>query len=364
MLKRIAGAITILVAGIWLATFLMLRFDTHEYTQLSDQQLVEAAAYLEGKLTPAPEGWEWSVFSPEPDVELRSGVIDSANAKGTVIVVPGFTATIEMIMRDIVKLHAGGYRVAAIEYRGQGASYRPLANPEKGYVESYAQLGADLAGFAEHVRIPDKPVFFYSISKGAHITMRMAGEQEPDVTAMAGEQEPDVTAYALIVPMIKVNTGDLDYSTMQIVAGLFHRLGLGQMYAPGQSKWPTGELVFGKPSPCNASPDTAQIQNALFADRESLRTNGVTMSWLYETAASTEVLFDPAHISAIPQPVKMFTAGIDSFVDTDEAQRFCGVLGQCELTHFAESRHCITRESYALYDRVIDDVLNYFDQQL
>jgi hypothetical protein len=39
-------------------------------------------------------------------------------------------------------------------------------------------------------------------------------------------------------------------------------------------------------------------------------------------------------------------------------------LGQCELTHFAESRHCITRESYALYDRVIDDVLNYFDQQL
>ena len=122
--------------------------------------------------------------------------------------------------------------------------------------------------------------------------------------------------------------------------------------------------MFGKPSPCNASPDTAQIQNALFADRESLRTNGVTMSWLYETAASTEVLFDPAHISAIPQPVKMFTAGIDSFVDTGEAQRFCGALGQCELTHFAESRHCITRESYALYDRVIDDVLNYFDQQL
>ena len=94
-----------------------------------------------------------------------------------------------MTMREIVKINAGGYRVASIEYRGQGESYRPLANPEKGFVESYAQLGADLAAFAEQVRIADKPLFFYSISQGAHITMRMAGEQNPDVAAYdQGEQ--------------------------------------------------------------------------------------------------------------------------------------------------------------------------------
>jgi len=353
MLKKTAGALIVLIASIWLVVFLALRFETHEYTQLSDGQRAEAAAYLDGKLTPAPPAWEWNTFSPEPDVNLRTGMIDATNAKGTVIVVPGFSATIEMTMREIVKINAGGYRVASIEYRGQGESYRPLSNPEKGYVESYAQLGAELAEFAEQVRITDKPLFFYSISKGAHLTMRMAGEQAPDVTA-----------YALIVPMIKVNTGKTDYATMQSLAGVLHKLGLGTLYAPGQSKWPNGELVFGKPIPCNANPDTAQTQSALFAARETLRTNGVTMRWLYETAASTETLFDPEHIAAIGQPVKMFTAGVDTLVDTREAQRFCDALAQCEETHFAKSRHCITRENFDLYDRVIEDAIIYFDQQL
>ena len=353
ILKKIAGAFIVFIASIWLVAFSALRFEAHEYTQLSDGQLAEAAAYLEGKLTPPPPAWEWNTFSPEPNVDLRTGMIDSADAKGTVIVVPGFSATIEMTMREIVKINAGGYRVASIEYRGQGESYRPLANPEKGYVENYAQLGAELARFAEQVRITDKPVFFYSISKGAHITMRMAGEQKPDVTA-----------YALIVPMIKLNTGDADYSTMQTIASLLHNLGLGKLYVPGQSKWPKDELVFGKPIPCNANPATAQTQDALFANRETLRTNGVTISWLYETAASTETLFGSEHIAAILQPVKMFTAGIDALVDTGEAQRFCDALAQCEVKHFAESRHCITRENFDLYDRVIEDAISYFDQQL
>jgi lysophospholipase len=352
-IKKTVRAIIVLLASVWLVAFLALRFETHAYTRLSDEQLAEAAAYLEGKLTSAPPGWEWNTFTPEPDVNLRTGVIDAANAKGTVIVVPGFTATIEMTMREIVKINAGGYRVASIEYRGQGESYRPLANPEKGFVESYAQLGADLAAFAEQVRIADKPLFFYSISQGAHITMRMAGEQNPDVAA-----------YALIVPMIKVNSGDSDYSTMRTVTSVLHTLGLGNLYFPGQSGWPSGELVFGEPIRCNANPDTAQTREALFAERETLRTNGVTVSWLQETAASTEILFSLEHMAAIVQPVQMFTAGVDLLVDTAEAQRFCESLAHCKLTHLGESRHCITRENFELYDRVIADAIGHFDRQL
>lgn len=352
-IRKTVRVFVVLLASLWLLAFLALRFETHAYAPVSDAQLAEAAAYLEGKLTPAPPAWQWQTFTPEPDVHLRSGMIDAANAKGTVIVVPGFTATLEMTMREIVRINASGYRVASIEHRGQGESYRPLANPEKGFVESYAQLGADLAAFAEQVRIADKPLFFYSISQGAHITMRMAGEQHPDVAA-----------YALIVPMIKVNSGDTDYATARTVASVLHTIGLGNLYFPGQSEWPNGELVFGKPIRCNANPDTAQTQSALFAARETLRTSGVTASWLHETAASTDTLFSPAHIAAISQPVQMFTAGVDLLVDTPEAQRFCASLAHCELTHLAESRHCVTRENFELYDRVIDDAIGHFDQHL
>jgi lysophospholipase len=352
-ISKIFRIFIVLLASLWLVAFLALRFETHSYAPMSDAQLAEAAAYLDGKLTPAPPEWQWHTFTPEPGVDLRTGMIGAPNAKGTVIVVPGFTATIEMTMREIVKINASGYRVASIEYRGQGESYRPLANPEKGFVESYAQLGAELAAFAEQVRIADKPLFFYSISQGGHITMRMAGEQNPDVAA-----------YALIVPMIKVNSGDSDYATARTVASVLHTIGLGNLYFPGQSEWPNGELVFGQPIPCNANPATAQTREALFAARETLRTNGVTVSWLHETAASTETLFSPAHIAAISQQVMMFTAGVDLLVDTPEAQRFCDSLAHCELKHLAESRHCITREDFELYDRVVEDAIGHFDQHL
>jgi hypothetical protein len=42
-LKKMAGALIVLIASIWLVVFLALRFETHEYTQLSDGQRAEAA---------------------------------------------------------------------------------------------------------------------------------------------------------------------------------------------------------------------------------------------------------------------------------------------------------------------------------
>ncbi|NNC99143.1 MAG: alpha/beta hydrolase [Gammaproteobacteria bacterium] len=351
-IKIITTTLIVSLLAAWLVTFLALSFENHKYTELTEEQLKRAAAYLEGKLTPTPPGWKWSVYSPQPGVNLRSGMIDADNAKGTVVVVPGFTATIEMTMREIVKINAAGYRVASLEYRGQGESYRPLANPEKGYVESFAQLGEELATFARQSRVDGKPLFFYAISKGAHITMRMAGEHNPDADG-----------YALIVPMIKISTGKSSYSVMRFVAGVFHAIGLGRLYVPGQAIWPNGELSFGKPIPCNANPVTAQTREALFATRENLRTNGVTMSWLHKATESTEVLLSPQHMAAIHQPVKMFTAGVDELVDTQTAEAFCNSLAQCEVRHFANSRHCITRENFALYDTVIEAAIELFDQQ-
>jgi hypothetical protein len=60
----------------------------------------------------------------------------------------------------------------------------------------------------------------------------------------------------------------------------------------------------------------------------------------------------------------MFTAGVDLLVDTPAAQQFCDSLAQCELTHLPESRHCVTRENFELYDRVIADAIDHFDQHL
>ncbi|RZV49155.1 MAG: alpha/beta hydrolase [Pseudomonadales bacterium] len=352
LLKHISLALLVLIIGAWLVTWLALRFEQHQYLQLNDAQLTDADRYIQGKLTPEPANWQWRTFEPEPGVELRTGMVDASDARGTIVIVPGFTATIEMVWREIDTFHKAGYRVASLEYRGQGESYRPIRNPEKGYVESYATLAKEVAEFAESVRLADKPLFFFSISKGAHITMRMAGEQNVN---------PD--AYALIVPLIKLNTGDFAYDQMRKVVSVFHHLGLGTLYGPGQSMWPSGELQFGKAIDCNANPATAQTREAIFALRETSRTNGVTMSWLHRTAESTDLITSPFHMAKITQPVKMFTAGIDTLVDSDAAQAFCDNLEHCERTHYPQSRHCITREDFALYDGLLADTLKFFEAQ-
>lgn len=352
-LKRSAQVLLGMLFLAWLITFVMLKFEQHEYTKVSEDQQAQAIAYLEGKVTPTPDNWHFETFTPEIGVELRTGTIDAENAKGTVILVPGFTGTIEMSMSTITQLNQAGFRVAAIEYRGQGKSYRPISNPEKGYVEDFHLLGSDIAKFARQVKRDGEPLFFFSISKGAHITMRMAAEQTLDVSA-----------YALVVPMIEINTGELNYSVVKNLAHTLNAIGLGSMYAPGSAQWPPEPLVFGEENGCNSNPETAQIQSAMFALDETLRTRGATIKWLKETTESTEKLRNPNFMKALTQPVKIFTAGDDRLVKSNIAAEFCSNLANCQVTHFEKARHCINRESKENMNQIIRESITHYEKAL
>ena len=73
---------------------------------------------------------------------------------------------------------------------------------------------------------------------------------------------------------------------------------------------------------------------------------------------------NPEFVSAITQPVKIYTAGIDELVSTDAANLFCENLTQCSTQHYPESRHCITREYYDVYDGIVKDAIAHFETVL
>lgn len=357
-IKRSAQTLIALLLLVWLISYITLKLEKHSYTPVTAEQKAQATEYLEGKVTPIPADWQWHTFTPEAGVNLRTGSVDAENAKGTIVFVPGFTGTIEMSMATISKLHQSGFRVAAIEYRGQGKSYRPLNNPEKGYVKDFDLLANDVAKYARYVQRDNEPLFFFSISKGGHITLRMAAAKGVDVTA-----------FALVVPMVKINTGAFDYNFIKHFSFALNAVGLGDMYAPGQAQWPPLPLVFGEANGCNSNPETAQLQSAMFALDETLRTRGTTIKWLKEATQSTALLLSDGYMDALTQPVKLFTAGDDSLVDSEVATRFCGSLNNCEVTHFPDAKHCINREnkdrmneiirqSVAHYEKAIADAMN------
>ena len=352
-LKLSAIAFATLLFIIWLITYLSVRFEKHQYTVVSAEHKAQATDYLKGKVTPLPNQWKWHTFTPEAGVNLRTGSVDAVNSKGTIIFVPGFTGTIEMQMATITQLNNAGFRVAAIEYRGQGKSYRPISHPEKGYVQDYGLLASDVAKYARYVQRDNEPLFFFSISKGGHITLRMAAEQGLNVAA-----------FALVVPMVKLNTGKFNYNFIKHLSHGLNAIGLGKMYAPGQAQWPPLPLAFGVADDCNSNPATAQFQSALFALDESLRTRGTTIKWLKETTNSTDLLLSEGYMRQLTQPVKMFTAGDDSLVDSTVAAKLCASLQNCQVTHFPDAKHCINRESQARMNEIIRQSLAFYEKAL
>lgn len=136
------------------------------------------------------------------------------------------------------------------------------------------------------------------------------------------------------------------------------------MYAPGRSQWPPLPLVFGKANGCNSNPDTAQVQSALFALDETLRTRGVTIKWLKETTDSTEKLLSKDFMKSVTQPVKIFTAGDDRIVRSDVAQQFCSSLENCHVKHFQEARHCINREDPENMNNIIRQSIALFEENI
>lgn len=353
LLKRSIQVLFTLLLITWLALYLNVRFEQHRYTRVSTEQKAQAIDYLKGKVTPVPSHWQWQTFTPEAGVNLRTGSVDAMNAKGTIVFVPGFTGTIEMSMETITQLNKAGFRVAAIEYRGQGQSYRPISNPEKGYVQSYELLASDVAKYARSLKRENEPLFFFSVSKGAHITLRMAAEQDLEVAA-----------FALVVPMVKLNAGDLNYNVVKRLAQSLNALGLGRMYAPGQAQWPPEPLVFGAANDCNSNPETAQFQSAMFALDETLRTRGTTIKWLKETTESTDLLLSPGYMNALTQPVKLFTAGDDTLVDSDVATTFCASLKNCKTINYPAAKHCINRESQERMNDIIRQSVALYEQTI
>ena len=69
--------------------------------------------------------------------------------KGTVCLFQGRAEFIEKYFETVRELHARGFAVATMDWRGQGGSARSLSNPRKGHVKSFDQYDRDLAEIAQ-----------------------------------------------------------------------------------------------------------------------------------------------------------------------------------------------------------------------
>jgi lysophospholipase len=352
VLRGTALGVLVLLVAAWLAGFFVFRDGPHSYAEVSGELSAEAQAYLDKSLVPMPQSWSTGMFQVAEGIELEAGYSPVANAKGTVILVPGYTAPLELYGAAVASFNEAGYNLAAVAQRGQGRSYRELPDPEKGWMESYGVLAADLAAFIQDTKQRfDGPYFLYGVSQGAHISMRALAEHELDIEALS-----------VAVPMVEIDTSPFPYVLAGGVASFYTLTGLGDVYAPGRGQWTPKVINWGAPTQCNKNPDTAYLRDALFALEPELRSQAPSNRWVMETMRSTSVLKLDESLSKIGLPVLMATAGQDSIVKTDASAKLCERLNMCERNHYPDSSHCIDAEDGAIRDTIIARSIAHFDQ--
>ena len=81
----------------------------------------------------------------------------AGEARGTVAIFEGRGEFIEKYFETARDLLARGFAVAALDWRGQGGSERPLRNARKGHVDDFSQFERDLDAFVAQVLEPHCP---------------------------------------------------------------------------------------------------------------------------------------------------------------------------------------------------------------
>ncbi|MGI9353986.1 MAG: alpha/beta fold hydrolase [Rhizobiaceae bacterium] len=352
-LKWAVVALAVLAAAFWVSSwFTFSDSGPHAYAPVTEEEKAEAEAYIAAGLKPLPSGWQWGIFSPEAGIELRTGRVKTpaSPGKGTILLIPGYTSMLELYSETIQNFVDDGYDVAGIEYRGQGLSTRELDNPEKGFVDSYDKMTNDIANYIEKLKADGAgDINVYASSMGAHLALRMAGNDQPPVEA-----------YFLLTPMVKIETGAFPYNVARAIATFYSLSGLGEAFAPGQTPFVPGKEKLGTASPCMDNAKTAQIRDALYIRNEKYRVSGTTNQWVRRTMNSTDEISSPGFLERIDKPFFVVTAGDDKWVSTPAATQMCEALGSCEAAHYPESRHCIDREKPETTRDILDKAKAFF----
>lgn len=309
-----------------------------------------------------PSDWKWGMFASEDNLKMRYGQTgNSGAAKATVIMIPGYTATMDMYGEQVGAIAARGYHVIGFDLRGQGGSERPRpSQPEKLLIEDFRIYSNDVALFLQGQNIPkDRPVVLMGMSFGGHVAFRVVAEH-PDL----------VDGLLLLAPALRPKAGDMSFEEAARLLRFGDALGKDKKYLPGNSNWkPESEdnLLRVGIEHCSSSQKRLPMRDAIFTLRPKQRVGGVTFNWGRQFYGSSNFVLQPGYAESIDKPVTMIHAASDKFVETDVNKDVCDVRMQdCRSISIPETGHCLTQETDPVLDRIynaLDDTVSRIAKQ-
>jgi lysophospholipase len=255
---------------------------------------------------PVPEGAITGMLKTSDGVSIRFARWDPPQGrKGTICLFPGRSEFIEKYFEVVQDARQRGFGVAMIDWRGQGLSHRPLADPRKGHIDSFAEFDRDLDVFMKEVVLPDcaPPHFALAHSMGGAVLLRSAYQGRRWFDRMV-----------LSAPMLGL-AGAAGSRATRMTTHMMRLFGFGSSYVPGGSATAVGTRPFAG-NVLSSDPVRYGRTVAILNEEPNLGLGSPTFAWLDEAFKAMADFLDHAYTARIHQPILAVCAGQDEVVST------------------------------------------------
>jgi lysophospholipase len=290
---------------------------------------------------PAPPGAIEETLQTADGARLRAvRWTPSLAIRGTVAIFGGRGEFIEKYFEVTNNLLARGFAVAALDWRGQGGSDRPLRNARKGHVDDFSQFERDLDALVARILEPHCPRPWVGLahSMGAAVL----------IIADAGGRRP-FDRLVLTSPMIAVN-GVNHRGPIRYPVGALAALGFGGAFAPGHG----AETFWTRAFEGNVFTSDAKRFGRIAGLARSaphLFLGGPTIGWTNAAFRAMRRFDDPSFPGEVTTPTLIVASGADRVTDCAATERFARRLRNGRVVVIAGAEHEIMIERDALRDQ-------------
>lgn len=333
--------------GLIIGALLLWPQKSYRPYEVSDAYQAQADAF---NVPPMPSDWVWNSFEAPDGTNLRWGETGNrGTADTTVLIVPGYTATVRMYGEHADLLAERGFHVVGLDLRGQGGSDRHFPKqPEKLWVDDFGAYAADVKAFVESQNFAsDREIIPMAISFGGHVALRTAGDFPKIFDGLF-----------LVAPAIEPKAGDMDFNQALGLMNFMRKIGQAKRYTPGGDNWKpfVEDYSISGIEHCSSNPKRLYLRDAIYTNNPSERVGDVTNQWGAEFFESSVYVRESGYLETIDIPVFIASADVDDFVSTETNISVCSDrLPNCRNKTYPRTGHCLPQES----DEVVHDM---FDQ--
>lgn len=277
-----------------------LRIDRKERQQMKILDENHYAEEMQNKVLPRLEAHKHTgTFERVKGQPLYYEIYDADNKNAqTLVILHGFAEAIPKFYETAYYFLQLGYRVALLQQREHGYSYRSVNDPFLVNIENYADLIDDLHTFVHEI-LQGAPTFLFAHSMGGAVAAAYL-ERYPD----------DFQKAILSSPMLDINSGKIPLPLALAYGHFMIRHGLGRKYWTGE---PEVEPYAPQDALTNSLPRYDYWYQKMCKE-ESYQTRGLSLSNAMQFLKLTHEIGNSRNCRRVKTPVLLFQTEADSMV--------------------------------------------------